>query len=128
MKRKKRPFYMVSEEEYRYAMRILQKLLPNIDLNLESLRATAREMETDELGRLPHSPLAQKSSAEDAATGEEVPALSESESEGLSSKGCDLTVGSTPGNQEAQSSHVQLLAKQMGSLVIDSSGTTRKLF
>ncbi|GLA18162.1 hypothetical protein AnigIFM62618_005317 [Aspergillus niger] len=43
--RKQRPFYLVSEEEYRYGIEILQKLFPNIELNIDSLRGLAQNMD-----------------------------------------------------------------------------------
>jgi len=44
-RRKQRPFYHVTEEEYRCGMQILQHLLPSKDLSSETLRDIARKLE-----------------------------------------------------------------------------------
>ncbi|OJI96475.1 hypothetical protein ASPVEDRAFT_145967 [Aspergillus versicolor CBS 583.65] len=46
IRRKQRPFYLVSEEEYRYGIEILQRLFPNVDLNIDTLRGLAQNMDT----------------------------------------------------------------------------------
>lgn len=51
VRRKQRPFYLVSEEEYRYGIEILQKFFPDTDLNLNTLRGLAQKVD-----RLPASP------------------------------------------------------------------------
>ncbi|KAL2834802.1 hypothetical protein BJY01DRAFT_223956 [Aspergillus pseudoustus] len=44
IRRRQRPFYQVSEEEYRYGITILQKLFPTIDLNINTLRHLAHNV------------------------------------------------------------------------------------
>ena len=44
-RRKQRPFYHVTEEEYRCGMQILQHLLPSKDLSPETLRDLAKKLE-----------------------------------------------------------------------------------
>jgi hypothetical protein len=44
-RRKQRPFYHVTEEEYRCGMQILQHLLPSKDLSSETLRDIAKNLE-----------------------------------------------------------------------------------
>lgn len=41
---KQRPYYHVSEEEYRCSMQILQHFLPDEELNLTTLRAIAKDI------------------------------------------------------------------------------------
>lgn len=45
VRRKQRPFYSVSEEEYRYGIEILQKFFPDTDLNLNTLRGIAQKVD-----------------------------------------------------------------------------------
>jgi hypothetical protein len=44
---KQRPYYHVSEEEYRCSMQILQHFLQKDDLNLETLRSIAKDLKID---------------------------------------------------------------------------------
>lgn len=43
---KQRPYYHVSEEEYRCSMQILQHFLPEEELNLVTLRAIAKDIKS----------------------------------------------------------------------------------
>ncbi|KAL1898485.1 hypothetical protein Sste5346_003388 [Sporothrix stenoceras] len=44
-RRRQRPYYHVSEEEFRYMTKALEHFLPNIDLNLQSLREVVQSLE-----------------------------------------------------------------------------------
>ncbi|KAH6668896.1 aldehyde dehydrogenase-like protein [Halenospora varia] len=54
-RRKQRPFYHVTEEEYRCSMRILQHFLPSQDLTLQTLRKLAKDI--DSCGSVEGSPV-----------------------------------------------------------------------
>lgn len=45
-RRKQRPFYHVTEEEYRCSMQILKHFLPSQELNLQTLRSIAKDIDT----------------------------------------------------------------------------------
>jgi len=67
---RQRPYYHVSEEEYRLNIQILKHYLPDEDLNLETLRSIAKGLKS---GSTPpeqtHDPNARKESPENDATG-----------------------------------------------------------
>ncbi|KJR80269.1 aldehyde dehydrogenase [Sporothrix schenckii 1099-18] len=44
-RRRQRPYYHVSEEEFRYMTKALEHFLPNVDLNLQSLREVVQALE-----------------------------------------------------------------------------------
>ncbi|KAL3483721.1 hypothetical protein BJX62DRAFT_219735 [Aspergillus germanicus] len=50
IKRRQRPFYLVSEQEYRYGIDNLQKMLPETDLNMDTLRQLPQSMNSQQAG------------------------------------------------------------------------------
>lgn len=61
---RQRPFYHVSEEEYRCSMQILRHFLPQDDLNLETLRSIVKDLN---IGNSPVQDTAKSSSAKDSS-------------------------------------------------------------
>ncbi|KAB5513410.1 hypothetical protein GE09DRAFT_980820 [Coniochaeta sp. 2T2.1] len=54
-RRKQRPYYRVSEEEFRYMTRILEHFLPNTDLNLQTLKELATSLGSGQPEQCPTS-------------------------------------------------------------------------
>jgi hypothetical protein len=119
IRRKQRPYYTVPEEEYRLAMRILQKFLPNEELSLEVLRNAALQMEQED-SRGPPVTLSQPDETHETGDSPTVDHGFEI-----------LTPGSSPRNSEnpagvPTTTAVKDLTELMGNLMIDSTGNMRK--
>ncbi|KAH8894408.1 hypothetical protein GQ53DRAFT_82957 [Thozetella sp. PMI_491] len=133
-KPKRRPFYSVSEEEYRYGIEILQRLFPNETLNLRTLRNLAMKVaeEHENPGRdgtppsrgMPNQATAETEPEDDA------PLQDNAESESFSSApsvsaGPLVEAAPTISQQEWDEPRVPILAQKEGYLTTDWSGTTR---
>ncbi|KAL1963721.1 hypothetical protein VTN77DRAFT_7925 [Rasamsonia byssochlamydoides] len=120
IKRKQRPYYTVSEEEYRLAMKILQRFLPHEELTLEVLRDTALRMEKQDS----HGPPMTLTPPDD------IHETNDSPTEHQELSGCEIpTPGSSPHNSENPGLPTMTPAKdlteQIGNLMIDSTGNMR---
>ncbi|KAL5399790.1 hypothetical protein PMIN02_000322 [Paraphaeosphaeria minitans] len=101
--RRKRPYYHVTEEEYQCAMRILEHLFPDRELNLVSLRQIAQDVVD---GRLVGS----------VVEGEPVPSVSEETSP---------DEGDSPHEADPALDSVNDLHEPLGTMMKDSTGRYR---
>lgn len=99
---RQRPFYHVSEEEYRCSMQILRHFLPQDDLNLETLRSIAKELN---IGNSPAQDTLKSSSAKDSSEHAE---------------------GSVSNESISDTEEIGDLHHQMGCLMKDSLGEYRE--
>ena len=56
-RRRQRPYYHVSEEEFRYMTKALEHFLPNVELNLNTLRDVVQSFEQPDSGKTIDGPL-----------------------------------------------------------------------
>lgn len=101
-RRRQRPYYRVSEEEFRYMTQLLEHFIPDTDLNLHTLKALASKLGSSD-GQAP-------------APAQGIAALSPASSNSLS-----------PAKTEAQDAHTEAgeideLHQQLGWLRVDSNG------
>ena len=99
---RQRPFYHVSEEECRCSMQILRHFLPQDDLNLETLRSIAKELN---IGNSPVQEAVKSSSAKDSN---------------------EQADGSVSNESNSDAEEIGDLHHQLGCLMKDSLGEYRK--
>ncbi|KAL1614723.1 hypothetical protein SLS56_012022, partial [Neofusicoccum ribis] len=110
-RRKKRPYYHVSEEEYRCMTEILRHYLPDLQFNLPSLKALCARLEGLE-GAAAHEP---PDGCETPATPADEPADDGDDDEAPAA-----------GRESPTIQEIQALQEQLGCLMIDSRGNYRK--
>ncbi|CAI4214042.1 unnamed protein product [Parascedosporium putredinis] len=109
-RRRQRPYYRVSEEEFRYMMRILEHFVPNTDFNLHTLKALAESLTNN------GSENSQASPQSDAV----VPV--NGSSPGMAVQRADVHMGDA---MDATVDEIEELHKGMGWLRVDSNGVYR---
>ncbi|CAK7200481.1 hypothetical protein SEUCBS139899_003177 [Sporothrix eucalyptigena] len=146
-RRRQRPYYHVSEEEFRYMTKALEHFLPNTDLNLQSLREVVQALEAGQPipGRATESSPAQSSQSQSAykyniSMPMTLP-LTAPPSEGSTSSGDSIVVGegdrTTPAANKTEDASLMVvdtttsideideLHGELGWLRVDSRGTYR---
>ena len=108
-RRRQRPYYHVSEEEFRYMTKALEHFLPNIDLNLHSLKEVVRSI---------NAPDGQHLAMSDAGDSINV------QTQGIQPK---TEGGSAGGASSVTIEEIDALHGELGWLRADSKGTYRKL-
>lgn len=125
IKRKQRPFYLVSEEEYRYGIEVLQNLFPQLELNIDTLRNLAQS--TKQLPNLSSVPVVQLQAAnaasETCSTRDERPSDLPVRTAEVSGKSPLSTPVDFPEKRKNNPAHNE----QKGGLVIDSFGVSSTL-
>ncbi|KAL2786700.1 hypothetical protein BJX66DRAFT_341917 [Aspergillus keveii] len=135
IKRRQRPFYLVSEQEYRYGIDILQKVFPETDLNMDTLRQLAQSMNSQQAGGTgtsqpaiaPVGPPSQPSLSGRPSPEEVCPEMATQ----VSLEAPAITTAPVADDpiarpeSEAVGDSPHLLAQDKGCLIIDSLGTTR---
>lgn len=122
IKRKQRPYYMVSEEEYRCAMQILQRFLPDKELNLEVLRDTALRMEGQAMNNSPSTSAETERRQESEAIRDALAV--DHQGSPLPDLICSRDPSSSGENpQEPSGTSTKDLTERIGNLMIDSTGT-----
>ncbi|KAL2013017.1 hypothetical protein VTN00DRAFT_542 [Thermoascus crustaceus] len=115
---------MVSEEEYRYAMQILQRFLPDKELNLEVLRDTALRMEGQAMNNSP-STSAETERRQASEAIRDTPAVDHQGSPLLELARSRDPFSSGENPQGSSGTSAKDLTERIGNLMIDSTGTLR---
>lgn len=129
IKRKQRPFYLVSEEEYRYGIEILQKFFPDKELNLETLQDLAQTLGRGEDNATRITSPAIRTNSQDHVNEDIIEvAASTHEASNPNNLASTTMVNDDYAHAHGNDPLTQLLTRQKGSLIIDSLGITSKFY
>ena len=109
-KRRQRPFYRVSEEEYRLMSRVLRYHYPGHCLDVSDLRNIAASIETSPESQHKNHPLSPETVATSASN----------------DKSCQVgDTGTDPASEVLHLEEIRALNEDLGHLLLDSAGTFR---
>jgi len=109
-RRRQRPYYHVSEEEFRYMTKALEHFLPNIDLNLHSLKEVVRSINSGPAG----------------GDGQSMALSETSDSINVKGEGSRAGESSSAATTAVTIEEIDELHGELGWLRVDSRGTYRK--